>query len=122
MSLAVRVDPSDPTPPYEQLRRQLAGAIQAGTLASGTRLPTVRQLAGDLGLAPGTVMRAYSELEASGLVTTRRGLGTVVARLVPDAAGVRIAALADAFVTQALVAGAGPDDIRSAVEAALSRA
>lgn len=122
MSLAVRVDASDPTPPYEQLRRQLAGAIQAGTLASGTRLPTVRQLAGDLALAPGTVMRAYSELEASGLVTTRRGLGTVVAHLVPDAAGVRIAALAAGFVTQARAAGAGPDDIRSAVEAALSRA
>lgn len=121
MTFAIRVEASDPTPPYEQLRRQLAGAIQAGTLASGTRLPTVRQLAGDLGLAPGTVMRAYGELEGAGLVVTRRGLGTLVASGQGDAPGVRLAALADRFIADAVVAGAGPDDIRAALEAGLSR-
>jgi len=59
VTLAVRVDAADPTPPFEQLRRQLAEAIQAGALTAGSRLPPVRQLVGDLGLAPGTVMRAY---------------------------------------------------------------
>lgn len=78
MTFAVRLDPLDPTPPYEQLRRQIALAIDGGQLATGTRLPTVRQLAGDLGIAPGTVMRAYSELEASGRIATRRGAGTTV--------------------------------------------
>ncbi len=122
MSVGVRIDGGDPTPPFEQLRRQLAGAIQAGTLASGTRLPTVRQLAADLGLAPGTVMRAYAELEASGLVTTRRGLGTVVASgRTADARGVRIAALAERFVTDAAAAGASEAEVRAAVEAALGR-
>ncbi|MBK8462270.1 MAG: GntR family transcriptional regulator [Nigerium sp.] len=121
MTFAVRVDASDPTPPYEQLRRQLAGAIRGGTLASGTRLPTVRQLAADLGLATGTVMRAYGELEASGLVVTRRGQGTVVADLRSDAVGVRLGGLADRFIADAVAAGAGPAEVRAAIDAALSR-
>ena len=66
MTVALRVDAADPTPPYEQLRRQLAVLIRAGAVSVGTRLPTVRQLAKDLGLAPGTVMRTYRELEGEG--------------------------------------------------------
>lgn len=76
--LAIRVDPTDPTPPYEQLRRQLADAITVDALPAGTRLPTVRQLAGDLGLANGTVMRAYVELESAGLISMARARGTTV--------------------------------------------
>lgn len=75
----VTLDPASTAPPYEQVRRQLADFIETGVLAGGTRLPPVRQLAGDLGLAAGTVARAYSELESAGLVHTRRGGGTVVA-------------------------------------------
>ena len=45
---ALRVDAADPTPPYEQIRRQLALLIDTGELGQGERLPTVRQLAGDL--------------------------------------------------------------------------
>jgi GntR family transcriptional regulator len=76
---AVNVDLNDPTPPYEQVRRQLVALITSGQLAAGERLPSVRQLARDLGLANGTVARAYAELEAARLVTTRRGGGTTVA-------------------------------------------
>jgi GntR family transcriptional regulator len=68
----------DLTPPYEQLRRQLADLITSRVLAGGDRLPPLRQLAGDLGLAVGTVARAYRELEASGLIRSRRGGGTRV--------------------------------------------
>ena len=74
------VDPSDPTPPYEQLRRQLVELIATGRLAGGDRLPPVRQLAGDLGLANGTVARTYRELESSGHLVTSRGAGTRVAK------------------------------------------
>ena len=74
----ISVDDSSPTPPFEQIRSQLRSQIQLGTLVKGQRLPTVRQLASDLGLAPGTVARAYSELEIEGLVETRRGAGTRV--------------------------------------------
>ena len=55
MSLSIGVDLTDPTPPYEQLRRQLSAMIGSGELALGDRLPPLRQLAGDLGLAVGTV-------------------------------------------------------------------
>jgi DNA-binding transcriptional regulator YhcF (GntR family) len=75
----ITLDAASTTPPYEQVRRQLAELIETGVLAEGTRLPPVRQLAGDLELAPGTVARAYTELESAGLVETRRGGGTVVA-------------------------------------------
>ena len=77
--LVITVDMSAAEPPYEQVRAQLAGLIARGNLAERDRLPTVRALAGDLGLAVNTVARAYKELEAEGLVTTRRRAGTVVA-------------------------------------------
>ena len=77
--LLVTIDLGAAEPPYEQVRAQLAGLIGRGSLAEGDRLPTVRALAADLGLAVNTVARAYKELEAEGLVTTRRRAGTVVA-------------------------------------------
>ena len=79
MTLVLTLDPDDPTPPYEQLRRQLGDLIAAGRLGPGDRLPPLRQLAGDLGVAVGTVARSYRELEQEGLLTSRRGGGTRVA-------------------------------------------
>jgi DNA-binding transcriptional regulator YhcF (GntR family) len=72
------LDAADATPPFEQVRRQLVERIRDGTLPAGTRLPTVRGLAAELGLAPNTVARAYRELETAGLVATRGRGGTVV--------------------------------------------
>lgn len=68
----ITIDASDPTPPFEQIRQQLTDRIRTGELAAGARLPSVRQLAGDLRLANGTVSRAYSELEADGLLESSR--------------------------------------------------
>lgn len=65
-------------PPFEQLRQQLHDRILNGTLAPGTQLPPIRRLATDLHLAPGTVARAYAELEAARLVETNRSKGTRV--------------------------------------------
>jgi GntR family transcriptional regulator len=72
------VDLASPVPPSEQLRAQVAGLIATGDLPAGVRLPSVRQLAADLGLAGGTVARAYHELELAGLVEGRGRHGTVV--------------------------------------------
>lgn len=72
------VDVSSPTPPYEQIRAQIAAHIHGGRLPDGARLPTMRALAADLGVAIGTVARAYRELEATGLIASRRRTGTVV--------------------------------------------
>jgi DNA-binding transcriptional regulator YhcF (GntR family) len=78
MALLV-VDPSSATPPYEQVRSQIAAAIEEGSLSPESQLPTVRRLARELGLAVNTVARAYRELELAGLVETRGRLGTFVA-------------------------------------------
>lgn len=77
--MIVGIDDSSPTPPYEQLRAQVVALAASGGLPVGARLPSVRQLADDLGLAPGTVARAYRELERDGNVVTRGRHGTFVA-------------------------------------------
>lgn len=104
MSIAVSIDPEDPTPVYEQLRRQLAGYITSGQLEAGTRLSSVRRLATALDLANGTVARAYRELEASGLVVTRRGGGTTVVEqsteATDEARRARLTTLAESFVAE----------------------
>jgi DNA-binding transcriptional regulator YhcF (GntR family) len=73
------VDPDSHVPPFEQVRAQLEQQAADGTLTPGHRLPTVRRLADDLGLAVNTVARAYRELEQAGVVETRGRLGTFVA-------------------------------------------
>jgi len=74
----ISVDPASPVPPYEQIRAQVAAQARDGRLPPGTRLPTVRRLATDLGLAVNTVARAYRELERDGVVLTRGRNGTFV--------------------------------------------
>lgn len=72
------VDPRCAVPPFEQLRIQLLEQVRSGELAPETRLPTVRKLASDLGVAPNTVARTYRELERAGLIETRGRHGTFV--------------------------------------------
>jgi DNA-binding transcriptional regulator YhcF (GntR family) len=79
---AMRIHPPDPSlaePPFEQLRSQVARRAAGGDLPAGTKLPTVRALATELGLAANTVARAYRELEADGVVVTEGRRGTFVA-------------------------------------------
>ncbi|MBA8817522.1 DNA-binding transcriptional regulator YhcF (GntR family) [Microbacterium halimionae] len=65
-------------PPAQQICDQVRGLIASGELAAEDRLPSVRQLAKDLAVAPGTVAKAYRTLEAERLVTARIGGGTRV--------------------------------------------
>ncbi len=74
----VEVDPGSQVAPYEQLRSQVAAMVARGDLEPGQKLPTVRQLAGDLGLAANTVARAYRELETDGVISTQGRRGTFV--------------------------------------------
>jgi DNA-binding transcriptional regulator YhcF (GntR family) len=76
--LSLRVDEASSDPPYEQIRTQVTEQVDSGELPAGTRLPSVRSLAGQLGLAANTVARAYRELEHAGVVTTRGRNGTIV--------------------------------------------
>jgi len=76
--MKISVDQAAAAPPYEQVKDQIEQLIRSGELAQGTRLPTVRQLAGDVSLAVNTIARAYKELEAERLVETRGRNGTFV--------------------------------------------
>jgi DNA-binding transcriptional regulator YhcF (GntR family) len=73
------IDAGSSTPPFEQLRVQVRDAVAAGQLAAGAKLPTVRALADELGLAVNTVARAYRELETDGIIETRGRAGSYVA-------------------------------------------
>ncbi|MBP7930484.1 MAG: GntR family transcriptional regulator [Acidimicrobiia bacterium] len=118
----ITVDVDDPTPPYEQMRRQVTTLITAGILNPGDRLPPVRQLANDLGLAAGTVARTYRELEAAGWIHTRRGGGTKVKDNPPIGIPQPESALdrlANEYVHKARSSGAEDSTILSAVAAAL---
>lgn len=122
MGLTIRIDQDATAPPYDQLYSQLAAAISHGQLAEGTKLPTVRQLASDLSIAPGTVMKAYAALADAGLIISKRARGSVVA---PGASKTTIGddlldnLVAD-FVTQARALGASDAEIRRRTEDALS--
>ena len=72
------INSADPTPLYAQLTRAIQFAIGIGKLRIGDQLPTVRQMAVDLRVNANTVARVYAELERSGIVETRRGVGTFV--------------------------------------------
>ncbi|MBX6749669.1 MAG: GntR family transcriptional regulator [Micromonosporaceae bacterium] len=119
----VVVDPGSPTPPYEQIRAQIVTMIEAGTLPAGAQLPTIRQLAADLGLAANTVARAYRELEAGGWVVSRVRHGTSVAarRRVSEAdVRRRLHEAAHAYAVLARRLGVGTDEAIEAVRSALA--
>jgi DNA-binding transcriptional regulator YhcF (GntR family) len=110
------VDTASAVPPFEQVRAQLEAAIVAGTLAAGERLPSVRQLAADLRLAPGTVARAYAALEVAGYVETRRGGGTrVAARGAGAQSASRVLPHARTYVAAARAAGLTLDESLAAI-------
>ena len=74
----MKIDHQGETPPYEQVRVHYAHAISNRELPVGAKLPTVRALAKDLGLAVNTVARAYRDLESLGLIETRGRAGSIV--------------------------------------------
>ncbi|GAB2644411.1 GntR family transcriptional regulator [Nocardia goodfellowii] len=76
---ALTIDHDSSVPPYEQLRLGVLAQVRSGELTAGTKIPTVRALAAELGLAPNTVARAYRELEADGVLETRGRQGSFIA-------------------------------------------
>lgn len=112
------IDYTSAVPPYEQVRAGVAAMIADGRLAPGAHLPTIRQLAADLGLAVNTVARSYRELEAAGLVVSRVRHGTTVAERRPDLppaeAMARLDEAARAYRTAARALGA---NVEGAIQA-----
>ncbi|MDQ1570184.1 MAG: hypothetical protein QOF79_858 [Actinomycetota bacterium] len=115
----ISIDSRSATPPFEQLRVQLIEQVKSGELAAGTRLPTVRKLAEDLGLAPNTVARAYRELEADGFIETRGRNGSFVSAQ-GDAAQRQAQEAARAYADRIRALGIPISDARRYIDGALS--
>jgi GntR family transcriptional regulator len=113
------VDTENGLAPWRQVHDQIVRAVTAGALPDGTRLPPIRQLARDLGLASGTVARAYRELEAGGWVMTARARGTVVTTPAnrPDPTALLLTAAIE-YATRARDLGADVEAAVTAVRAA----
>lgn len=109
------VDSGSPVRPFEQIRGQLADLIRSGSVEGGQRLPSIRQLAADLRVAPGTVAKAYAELEEAGLITTSRAHGTRVRAGQTTASGLLDAALV--YATAARSVGVDLTEALAAVRA-----
>jgi DNA-binding transcriptional regulator YhcF (GntR family) len=116
----ITLDTASLVPPYEQVRSQIAEQINDGTLAVGTRLPTVRRLAADLGLAVNTVARAYRKLEDANLVDTRGRAGTFVSTT-GDRSRAAAASAAQAYATVVRKLGLDRGEALNIVTAALSQ-
>ncbi|MFI6286222.1 GntR family transcriptional regulator [Streptomyces sp. NPDC051018] len=118
MTLKIAVDADSGVAPFEQLRARISELVRSGALPVGYRLPTVRGLAEDLGLAPNTVAKAYRALESDGVVETRGRHGTFVAAT-GGAAEREVALAASAYAERARRLGLSRDEAHAAVDDAL---
>jgi DNA-binding transcriptional regulator YhcF (GntR family) len=114
------VDPASSVTLYEQLHSQFLAQLESGDLIAGTKLPTVRQLATDLKVAPYTVARVYRALEADGLVETLGRNGTVV-RARSDAAHSLLQVAANDYATRARDLNLDPAQALQYVKTALGQ-
>jgi DNA-binding transcriptional regulator YhcF (GntR family) len=118
----IHIDPAVVTAPFEQIRTQIATMVSDGTLSAGTKLPTVRQLATDLGLAANTVAKAYRELESDGVISTDGRRGSFVrSTVVSGGSAADLRAAAEAYVLVARRAGLSQPEALRLVEQSWSR-
>jgi GntR family transcriptional regulator len=128
--MILRLDQSSPIPPYEQLRSQITTMVATGMLTPGNRLPPIRQVARDLGVATATVARAFRELERDRIIATRGRHGSFVldapTRVMAAERDRRLKAAADSFAVQARQLGVDPEQAlgqaRRALDALAPRA
>lgn len=97
--------------PFERVKARIRDGAVSGSLPHGSRLPTVRALADELGIAANTVARAYRELEAEGVIETRGRAGSFVSWSA-DAAEAELERLADAYAARAEALGIPRDRAR----------
>jgi DNA-binding transcriptional regulator YhcF (GntR family) len=118
----ITLDEDSSEPLSLQLSTAMADRIHRGSLAPGSRLPTVRALAEDLGLAANTVAKAYRTLEDAGLVQGRGRQGTFVADPLPERLPDRERRLADAaeaYARRGSQLGFGAAELQRALDRAL---
>ena len=114
------LDPKSGVPIYRQIQDQIRYGIASGQLCPGEQLPTVRALAVDLSVNPNTVIKAYTELERQGVLTTEQGSGTFVAplpavALTQEEQEGKLRALCAEFLSQVARYGFSPDEVLRAI-------
>ena len=119
--MQIRLDRSLPIALTEQIKSQIIYAVSTGLLPVGSRLPSVRDLSGELKVAPMTVSQAYRELAHEGVIVTRAGAGTFVADVsgveaphISTASRDNLHQIIEGVVRQAIMLGYTPDDVRKA--------
>jgi DNA-binding transcriptional regulator YhcF (GntR family) len=118
VSLKITINHEVAEAPYEQVRAQIADQARSGALPVGYRLPTVRGLAEQLGLAANTVAKAYRVLESDGVIETHGRSGTLIAAA-GEAADREAATAALAYAQRARRLGLDRAAARAAIEEAL---
>ena len=117
----IEIDHESAVPPFEQVRLRILELVRSEELVAGTKIPTVRKLAADLGIAPNTVARTYRELEQLGVIETRGRLGSFVAAS-GDPTRAKAQQAATEYVTTVRRMGISDTDAATFVEAALKGA
>ena len=115
-----RLDASSGVPPYLQLVHQVRQSLLLGYLREGDRLPTVKELAGDLAINPNTVVKAYRQLEHEGLAGGRPGQGTFITATVtppPPAASEMLRASLEEWFRSAQEAGLSEEAVTALIAA-----
>ena len=124
--MLLRVDPSSSEPIFEQIVFRVKHAVAGGSLKSGDRLPSVRELAKDLAINPNTVARAYESLESEGVIVRRQGAGCFVTErgsvLSTGERKRRLVDLVQRLVTEGFHLGFGALELRDALAERLSSA
>ena len=120
--MIIHLDTASPVPVFEQLRQQIERLIASGQLRTGTKLPTIRQLSHDLGVARGTVNKVYDALARDGLVETAGRHGTIVLDKSQSTLSSKdLDAAADTLAVVARQLGLDHDTAHAALDAALHR-
>jgi len=115
------LNPHSGVPIYRQIQDLIRYGIASGLLIPGEQLPTVRALAVELAVNPNTVIRAYSDLERQGVLTTEQGTGTFIAERPAVAVNeqerrAKLSALCSEFLSHAGRYGFSPADVMRAIE------
>jgi GntR family transcriptional regulator len=124
--ITFQLNPKSGVPIYRQIQDQIRYGIASGLLGPGEQLPTVRSLAVELSVNPNTVIKAYSELEREGILTTEQGSGTFVAAQQPapvpnENRQSKLETLCSEFLAQAARFGFSSQDLMNGIQTLIER-
>lgn len=116
--IVLALAPDSTEPPFRQLKGQIVEAIRRGTLTPGTRMPAIRTMATEVGIAARTAAKVYSELEEAGMLEGRGRSGTFVTT--PDLTSAVLTRAAEEFAERAVDSGFTLNEAITAVRVAYS--